>query len=71
MAAKAKTDEKATTTADRARTTVAQPATVTSSDIAHRAYDLYLARGCEHGYDVADWLEAEQELRETVRSMPA
>lgn len=69
--AKAKTDEKAATTADRAPKTVAQPATVTNSDIARRAYDLYLARDCEHGYDVADWLEAEQELRETVRSTPA
>ena len=32
-------------------------------DIARHAYDLYLARGCEHGNDVTDWLEAERELR--------
>jgi hypothetical protein len=36
---------------------------VTGHDIAHHAYDLYLARGCGHGNDVADWLEAERELR--------
>jgi hypothetical protein len=24
------------------------------------AYELYVARGCAHGYDVEDWLAAEQ-----------
>ena len=24
------------------------------------AYQLYVARGCAHGYDVEDWLAAEQ-----------
>jgi hypothetical protein len=36
-------------------------ARLTDRDIAHRAYDLYLARG-EHGHDVEDWLQAEREL---------
>ena len=36
----------------------------TDGDIVRRAYDLYLARGCEHGHDVDDWLRAERELRE-------
>ena len=31
-------------------------------EIARRAYDLYLARGCENGHDVEDWLQAEREL---------
>lgn len=31
-------------------------------DIARRAYELYLARGGEHGHDVEDWLRAEREL---------
>jgi hypothetical protein len=44
------------------------PATVTDSDIARRAYDLYVARGCENGYDVDDWLRAERELRGTMSS---
>jgi hypothetical protein len=43
----------------------------TDSDIARRAYDLYLARGCEHGHDVDDWLKAERDLRETRRSNAA
>ena len=36
---------------------------VTDADIARRAYDLYLARGCESGHDVEDWLQAERDLR--------
>ena len=39
------------------------PANVTDSDVAHRAYELYLARGSEHGHDVDDWTAAERELR--------
>lgn len=60
--ARAKTDERAATATDRAPKSLAQPATVTDSDIACRAYDFYLARGCEHGHDVEDWLQAEREL---------
>ena len=41
-----------------------RPATVTDSDIARRAYNLYVARGCEHGHDVEDWFRAERELKE-------
>jgi Protein of unknown function (DUF2934) len=29
---------------------------------AKRAYELYLARGGEHGHDAEDWLRAEAEL---------
>ena len=28
--------------------------------IQETAYNLYLARGCAHGFDVEDWLAAEQ-----------
>jgi len=31
--------------------------------IAARAYELYLARGCEPGHAMEDWLRAEAELR--------
>jgi heme oxygenase len=31
-------------------------------DVARRAYDLFLARGGQHGHDVDDWLEAERQL---------
>jgi hypothetical protein len=38
--------------------------------IAERAYALYLARGCEDGRDVDDWLQAERELREATGEQP-
>jgi hypothetical protein len=31
--------------------------------IAHRAFQLYEARGREDGHDVEDWLQAEEEIR--------
>ncbi len=34
------------------------------AQIEQRAYELYLERGCEHGRDIEDWLEAERELTE-------
>ena len=58
--AKARTAEKGATAADRAPK--GHPATVSNSDVARHAYHLYLARGCEQGLDVADWLQAEREL---------
>ena len=61
--AKAKADQRAATADDRAPKSPAQPAAVTNGDVARRAYDLYLGRGCEHGHDVEDWLQAERELR--------
>jgi hypothetical protein len=61
--AKAKTDERAATAAGRAPKPLVQPTTVANSDVARRAYDHYLGRGCEHGHDVDDWLQAERELQ--------
>jgi hypothetical protein len=60
---KAKTDERAATAAERATKSLAQAATICDGDVARRAYDLYLARGCEPGHDVEDWLRAEREIR--------
>jgi sigma54-dependent transcription regulator len=60
--AEAKTGAR-TATASRAPKSLAQPPHVTQSDVARRAYDLHLARGCRHGHDVDDWLQAERELR--------
>ena len=28
--------------------------------IAEKAYELYVARGCENGHDVEDWIQAER-----------
>ena len=39
--------------------------TMTNSDVARLAYELYLARGGNHGHNVDDdWLQAERELRD-------
>ena len=35
----------------------------TREQIARRAYELFVARGGTHGYDIEDWLRAERELR--------
>ena len=37
----------------------------TTEQIAARAYELFLARGGEHGHHDEDWFQAEQELRNT------
>jgi hypothetical protein len=39
-------------------------AAVTHNEIARRAYKLYERRGGEHGRDLDDWLDAENELRD-------
>ena len=67
--AKQKTHAAVTTDMDRSSEPLKplrQSATATDSDIARRAYELYLARGGEHGHDVDDWLQAERELRVEV-----
>lgn len=59
-----KTDDGIRTAADRSPKELTEAvAQVTEHDIARRAYDLYLARGGEHGHHVEDWLQAERELR--------
>jgi hypothetical protein len=40
----------------------------TREQIAARAYDLYEQRGGEAGHDVEDWLNAERQLNEELRS---
>ncbi len=45
----------------------AESAEITSDDIARLAYEKFVARGCEHGHDVADWLAAEAEIRTSAR----
>ena len=38
--------------------------------VASRAYELYLARGGEHGRDQDDWLQAERELSAPLDRSP-
>lgn len=48
---------------ETSRPTVDAMAGPTDQEIARRAYELYLARGGEHGFDMDDWIQAESELR--------
>jgi Protein of unknown function (DUF2934) len=34
----------------------------THDQIERRAFEIYIARGGQHGHDLADWIMAEQEL---------
>ena len=40
-----------------------KPVQVPHEKIAMRAYEKWLQRGCTHGHDVQDWVEAEKEIR--------
>jgi len=60
-----KIQERAGTATDRTPSVRADgPTEATEQDIGRRAYDLYLARGCEPGHELEDWLRAERELRQ-------
>lgn len=41
---------------------VRKRSTPAHDEIARRAFERFIARGCQHGHDVDDWLAAEQEL---------
>jgi DUF2934 family protein len=46
--------------------------TMTNIDVARRAYELYVARGGDHGHNVDDdWQQAERELRDAASSKTA
>jgi hypothetical protein len=62
MAKRTTKPEEVVTADDRMPRSVEAEPTITETEIAGRAYDLYLARGREDGHDVEDWLQAEREL---------
>ncbi len=39
---------------------------VSCQQISERAYELWLKRGCIHGFHVEDWLEAEAQLQKEI-----
>jgi len=66
--AKKKTPPTASTIGDPPRASASDSARLqdqrpTHDEIAEAAYRRYLNRGGEHGRDLDDWVEAEQELR--------
>jgi len=42
---------------------------ITNAEIAQRAFEVYCARGGQHGRDLDDWLQAERELRSQLTSV--
>ena len=38
-------------------------ASISPDEVAKRAYEIYQARGAQHGSDLDDWLEAERQLK--------
>ena len=46
----------------------AADARLNAETIQTRAYELFLKRGATHGDDLADWFQAEQQLRTASRS---
>ena len=68
--AKRKSDDAVSTAADRPSKLPNRSAQVGDTDIARRAYALYLARNRAHGHDVDDWLQAERDLRAEYLEMP-
>ena len=44
---------------------------LTDRAIARRAFEIFCERGCEHGHDLDDWLQAEREVRGSVETAVA
>ncbi len=57
------------------KSALSEPQNASAADmedqIRRRAYQIYEARGSEHGRDMQDWLEAEQELQTKAKSAAA
>src|SRR5260221_3585022 len=66
--ARRKTAESVITAADRSSKSLQnRSGQATDRDIARRAYELYEQRDREDGHDIDDWLQAERDLRDSVR----
>ena len=52
------------------RSKVSEPG-LSHDEVAARAYEIYLARGATPGRDLDDWLQAEQELRSSMKGLQA
>jgi len=53
----------ATATAPRPTSTKAGGKTITREQIAQRAHEIWVKRGCKPGEDERNWLEAEKQLK--------
>jgi hypothetical protein len=74
MMAKAKPRKTATVLPidlDSQTSRAARPYTITDSDVARRAFEIYCERGAQHGHDLEHWLQAESELRGSLAAAVA
>ncbi len=58
-----RTTGQSSTPKNRFETPLAQPAFSKedfNQKVAQKAYELFVARGCAHGYDAEDWFQAER-----------
>ena len=46
-------------------------APIPEEHVAQRAFELYCERGCQHGHDIEDWLQAERDVRGNATSSAA
>jgi hypothetical protein len=60
--AKAVTTSAPMVKSSKTKVVAAPKASPTHEEIAKRSYELFLARGGQHGFDEQDWLQAEAEL---------
>ena len=54
--------------ASRSASQLEPHAGVDPHEVARVAYELFERRGCEHGHDFEDWVEAERIVRERRRN---
>lgn len=47
-----------------AATSTKQKNAMSAEQVARRAYEIWQAKGCPHGQDVENWLQAERELNQ-------
>jgi Protein of unknown function (DUF2934) len=59
---------KTTTKSEAPVTAAAVTVTVTEAEIARRAFEVFCARGGQHGRALDDWLQAERELLNAANS---
>lgn len=58
-----RSSRRAASSAAASTTAATKQSEPTRDQIAKRAYEIWLARGCEHGHDLDHWIEAERQLR--------
>jgi len=60
-----------TATKEKKRSSATTAPEISYEQISERAYQLWEARGCVHGYHEEDWFQAEKELLEKTENHKA